>query len=118
MIPSGAFDLNLKSQPDFFKFCPCGLEIAENCWKLFEFTLFFKQFARYPSLYVLGAFPAWLKVLSRNFGAVLLKKPKFARDSVPLKFRFQIFTLLGANNSQQFLNSRISFSGAYLPLSK
>ena len=48
-------------------------------------TLFFKQFARYPSLYVLGAFPAWLKVLSRNFGAVLLEKPKNVCDSVPLK---------------------------------
>ena len=43
-----------------------------------------KQFARYPSLYVLGAFPAWLKVLSCNFGAVLLKKPKNVLDSVPL----------------------------------
>ena len=52
--------------------------------KLFTVTLFFKLFARYPSLYVLGAFPAWLKALSRNFGAVLLKKPKNVRDSVPL----------------------------------
>ena len=50
-------------------------------WK----PLFFKQFARYPSLYVLGAFPAWLKVLSRNFGAVLLKKSKNVRGSVPLR---------------------------------
>ena len=48
-------------------------------------TLSFKEFARYPSLYVLGAFPAWLKVLSHNFGAVLLKKPKNILDSVPLK---------------------------------
>ena len=47
-------------------------------------TLFFKQFARYPSLYVLGVLPAWLKVLSRNFGAVLLKKLKNVRDSAPL----------------------------------
>ena len=46
----------------------------------------FKQFARYPSLYVLGAFPAWLKLLSRNFGAILLKKPKNIRDSVPLSW--------------------------------
>ena len=48
--------------------------------------LFIKQFARYPSLYVLGAFPVWLKVLSRDFGAVLLKKAKNVRDSAPLKF--------------------------------
>ena len=48
-------------------------------------TLFFKLFARYPSLYVLGAFPACLKVISRNFGAVLLKKSKKVRDSAPLK---------------------------------
>ena len=34
----------------------------------------FKQFARYPSFYVLGAYAAWVKALSRNFGAVLLKK--------------------------------------------
>ena len=47
-------------------------------------TLFFRQFARYPFLYVLGAFPAWLKVLSCNFGAILLKKPKNVRDSAPL----------------------------------
>ena len=47
-------------------------------------TLFFKQFVRYPSVYILGAFPAWLKVLSRNFGAILLKKPKNVRDSAPL----------------------------------
>ena len=45
------------------------------------------QFARYPSLYVLGAFPAWLKVLSHNCGAVLLKKPKNVRDSVPLNLK-------------------------------
>ena len=48
-------------------------------------TLFFKLFASYPSVYVLRrAFPAWLKVLSRNFGAILLKKPKNVRDSAPL----------------------------------
>ena len=47
-------------------------------------TLFFKQFARYSSVYVLGAFPALLKVLSCNFGAILLKKPKNVCDSVPL----------------------------------
>ena len=34
--------------------------------------------------YILEAFPAWLKVISRNFGAVLLKKSKKVRDSVPL----------------------------------
>ena len=49
-------------------------------------TLSFKQFTRYPCLYVLGAFPAWLKVLSRNFGAILLKKSKNVRDSAPLNF--------------------------------
>ena len=47
-------------------------------------TLFFKQFARYPSIYVLGEFLAWLKVLSCNFGAILLKKPKNVSDSAPL----------------------------------
>ena len=47
-------------------------------------TIYGKQFARYPSLYVLEAFPAWLKVLSRNSGAVLLKKPKNVPDSVRL----------------------------------
>ena len=58
-------------------------------------TLFFKQFARYPSLYVLGVLPAWLKVLSRNFGAVLLKKLKNVRDSAPLnKNRSHAMTIL------------------------
>ena len=52
--------------------------------KTITVPIFFKQFARYPSLYVLGAFPAWLKVLSCNFGAVVLKKPRNVRDSVPL----------------------------------
>ena len=35
----------------------------------------------------------WLKVLSRNFGAVLLKKPKNVRDSVPLMARFFLHVL-------------------------
>ena len=64
--------------------------VWKNWWKLFTVTLFFKQFTRYPSLYVLGVFPAWLKLLSRNFGAVLLKKPKNVRDSVPLSC-FMVF---------------------------
>ena len=51
-------------------------------------TLLFIQFARYPYFYVLGAFPAWLKVLSHNFGAVLSKKPKSVHDSVPLSIQF------------------------------
>ena len=55
-----------------------------------------KQFTRYPSLYVLGAFPAWLKVLSRNFGAVLLKKPKNVRDSVPLRSRWTLAIIMYA----------------------
>ena len=33
-----------------------------------------------------GAFPACLKVLSHNFGAALLKKPKNVLDRVPLKW--------------------------------
>ena len=71
-----------KCQADIFKFCPCGLE--KNWWKLFTVTFSFKQYARYPSLYVLGAFLAWLKVLSCIFGTVLLKKQKNVCDSVPL----------------------------------
>ena len=51
--------------------------------KTITVTLFFKQFAIYPFRRVLGAFSAWLKVLSCNFGAILLKKPKNVRDSVP-----------------------------------
>ena len=61
------------------------LVVWKNWWKIFTVTLFFKQFARYPSFYVLGVLPAWLKVLSRNFGVVLLKKPKNVRDSAPLR---------------------------------
>ena len=30
MIPSGAFDLNLKNKPDFFKFGPCGLGLTNR----------------------------------------------------------------------------------------
>ena len=55
---------------------------------IYGHPFFFKQFTRYPSLYALGALPAWLKVLSRNFGAVLLKKPQNVRDSVPLRYNF------------------------------
>ena len=57
-------------------------------------TLFFRQFARYPFLYVLGAFPAWLKVLSCNFGAILLKKPKNVRDSAPLSLNLIFFLII------------------------
>ena len=72
------------------------LVVWKNCWKLFTVTLFFKQFAIYPSLYVLGAFPTWLKALSPNFGAVLLKKPKNVRDSVPLSKRLLKLTKINS----------------------
>ena len=49
--------------------------------------------------------PASLKVLSRNFGAVLLKKPKNVRDSAPLRIgrlslHFSVFKLLLLGNEK------------------
>ena len=82
MIPSGAFDLNLKKSASLFQVLSLWFgKIEENFLRL---PSSLKNFPFYPSLYVLGAFPAWLKVLSRNFGAVIPKRPKNVRDSVPL----------------------------------
>jgi len=69
-----------KSQPDFFKFCRCCLEKLKNLRSPSSLNNFL------DILYILGAYPACLKVLSHNFGAVLLKKSqKNVLDSVPLR---------------------------------
>ena len=57
-------------------FSNSALVVWKNWWKLLTITLFFKQFSRYPSLYVLGAFPAWLKVFSRTFCCRFTKNVK------------------------------------------
>ena len=84
------------------------LYLKKSIWLFQVLSLWFgkidENYLRSPSslnnlldilpFYVLGAFPAWLKVLSRNFGAVLLKKKqKNVHDSVPLKTENGIFNL-------------------------